>query len=162
MRYVVERKSWSLRYHQVSAINETGESAMFVRVRKTAEPQDTILFRDETQAQPIVRVLSRTVTFDHLQYEVFACDTGQSLGIFAKAFGTPGRVMSSGFDELGQFDDREIRIGDRIAATMTRDLIEILPAKVDPRFLLALALLRPFRQMWVSTTRTNGWRRRWA
>ena len=93
----------------------------------------------------MVHIVSRTVQRHDPQYELFAADTGASLGYLR----LDGDVLSTGYDVIGRADDTGIVINSEGVAAIDDGRVDLLTSHHDPRLVLAIAILRAVPELWV-------------
>jgi hypothetical protein len=127
---------------RVRVFDDAGSLVMSIEQRKRYSPEQVVI---EGPAGPMVRVVSRTVQRDEPQYELFAADTGASLGYLRRN----GDVLSRGYDTIGRADDTGIVIDTERVATVDAGRVDLLTSRHDPRLVLAIAILRAVPELWL-------------
>ena len=127
---------------RVRVFDDAGGLVMSIDQRKRYSPDQVVI---EGPAGPVVRVVSRTVQRDEPQYELFAADTGASLGYLRRN----GHVLSTGYDTIGRADDTGIVSGSERVATIDDGRVDLLTSHLDPRFVLGIAILRAIPELWL-------------
>jgi hypothetical protein len=127
---------------KVRVFDDAGSLAMSIEQRKRYSPEKVVI---EGPAGPMVWVVSRTVQREEPQYELFAVDTGVSLGYLRRN----GDVLSTGYDTIGRADDTGIVINTERVATIDDGRVDLLTSHHDPRLVLAIAVLRAIPELWI-------------
>jgi hypothetical protein len=127
---------------KVRVFDDAGGLVLWVEQRKRYSPEQVVI---EGPAGPMVHVVSRTVQRHDPQYELFAADTGASLGYLRRN----GDVLSTGYDVIGRADDTGIVINSERVAALADGRVDLLTSHDDPRLVLAIAILRAVPELWI-------------
>jgi hypothetical protein len=138
-RYRIE-KNLAVLVRRARLFDEANQLVMSIERRKQYSPEQADI---EGPAGPVVLVRSRTVQLPDPQYELFAADTGASLGFLRSS----GAVLSPGHDEIGRAEDTAIVIHGRTVASLASDGIELSDPAQDKT--LTIALLRAIPELWI-------------
>jgi len=168
--YKIKRPFWSFFERTFRVFTADGQLIMFVRHPLLRLREEFMVFADEAQTRPLLRVKSRQVIAINFSYDVVDAATGQLLGsvqkkglksIFRDTFvildpngAEIGTAQEQGAALLRRFfplltSKHAIAIGGTQVAYIrqvfrffTKEFdVDLVPTSIDPRFVLAVALL---------------------
>jgi uncharacterized protein YxjI len=168
--YVIKRSFWSVFGRVFRVLTADGRLMMFVKHPLLKLREEFVVYADEAQTRPLLKVKSRQVIAINLTYDVTDAETGQALGTVQKkglrslfrdrftildAFGMEiGHAEERGASILRRFfpfltSRHAIFVGDQEAATIRQKFrfftkefaVDLQPSPLDARFVLVVALL---------------------
>ena len=168
--YVIKRKFWSIFERVFRVFTGDGQLIMYIQHPLLKLREEFMVYADEAKTRPLLRVKSKQVIAINFSYEVLDAETGQELGAVQKrglrsiirdkfhifdASGTEvGYAEEQGASILRRFfpwltSKHAIFVGGSQVASIkqrfrffTKEFeVDTQPSALDPRFVLAIALL---------------------
>ena len=168
--YVIKRKFWSFFERVFRVITPDGQMFMYVKHPLMRLREEFIVYGDEAQTRPLLRVKSRQVIAINFSYEIDDAQTGARLGsVQKKGLRSIIRdkfvILGPNDEELGYAEEQGASLlrrffpiltskhaifakGQQIAFIKQRFRffnkefeVELQPSDLDPRFVMAVALL---------------------
>ncbi|HVV82350.1 MAG TPA: hypothetical protein VHE35_04695 [Kofleriaceae bacterium] len=169
-RYRIKRKFWSIFERTFRVLSPDGQLYMLVKHPVFRLREEFVVYGDEAKARPLLRVKSRQALAINFTYDVSDAATGELLGSVQKrglksivrdafilldpAGAEIGRAEEQGHSVLRRFiplltskhaifvEGQQVAFIRQIFRFFTKEFeVELEPSRVDPRFVLAVALL---------------------
>jgi uncharacterized protein YxjI len=169
-RYIIKRNFWSFFERVFRVITPDGQMFMYVKHPMLKLREEFTVYGDEAQTRPLLKIKSRQVIAINFSYEVDDAQTGARLGsVQKKGLRSIIRdkfiILGPGDEELGYAEEQGASIlrrfipwltskhaifagGQQVAFIkqrfrfFTKEFeIELEPSQLDPRFVMAVALL---------------------
>jgi len=169
-RYRIKRPFWSFFERTFRVFTPDGQLIMFVRHPLMRLREEFMVYADEAQQRPLLRVKSRQVIAINFCYDVSDAATGALLGSvqrrgLASIFRDKFLILDPAGNEIGHAQeqgaallrrffpwltskhsivvrDQQVAFIRQIFRWFTKEFdVELMPSEVDPRFVLAVALL---------------------
>ena len=168
--YIIRRKFWSVFERVFRVFTGDGQLIMYIQHPLLKLREEFMVYADEAKTRPLLRVKSRQVIALNFSYEVSDAQTGEVLGVVQKQ-GLRSLVrdkfvlLDRSGAEIGHAEEQGAALlrrlfplllsrhavfvaGDEVAAIrqrfrlFTKEFsVDTRPSSVDPRFVLAVALL---------------------
>ncbi len=168
--YVIKRKFWSVFERVFRVFTGDGQLYMYVKHPLMKLREEFMVYEDEAQTRPILKVKSQQVIAINFSYEVTDITTGLLLGTvekkgFASMFRDKFIIKNATGEEIGYAQEQGASILRRFIPMMTSKHavfadgqqaawiqqrfrfftkefgVTLQPSKLEPRFVLAVALL---------------------
>ncbi len=169
-QYIIRRKFWSVFERVFRVFTGDGQLIMYIQHPLLKLREEFMVYADEAKTRPLLRVKSRQVIALNFSYEVSDAQTGEVLGVVQKQ-GLRSLVrdrfliLDRSGAEIGYAEEQGAALlrrlfplllskhavfvaGDEVAVIrqrfrlFTRQFsVDTRPSPVDPRFILAVALL---------------------
>jgi uncharacterized protein YxjI len=168
--YVIKRRFWSMFERVFRVFTGDGQLFMYVKHPVFKLREEFMVYADEAQTRPMLRVKSRQVIAINFAYEVDDVQTGQSLGAVEKRglksiIRDKFIIRDAAGAEIGYAEEQGASIlrrlfpfltskhaifvgGEQVAFIrqkfrfFTKEFaVDTVPSALDPRFVLAVALL---------------------
>ncbi len=169
-RYLIKRPFWSFFERTFRVLSPDGQLYMLVRHPILRLREEFMVYGDEAQTRPLLRIKSRQVVAINFTFDIFDAATGELLGSVQKkglrsivrdaftlldpAGAEIGRAEEQGASVLRRLiplltakhaifvDDRQVAAIRQIFRFFVKEFeVTLEPSRVDPRFVLAVALL---------------------
>jgi len=169
-QYVIKRPFWSFFERTFRVFTADGQLIMFVRHPLLRLREEFMVFADEAMQQPLLRVKSRQVIAINFSFDVFDAQTGALLGSVQKRglkslFRDTFLILDPAGVEVGRAEEQGAAILRRFFPILTSKhgifvqnaqvasvrqifrfftkefAVELGQSPLDPRFILAVALL---------------------
>lgn len=168
--FIIKRRFWSFFERVFRVVTADGQMIMYVEHPLLRLREEFVVYADESKQQPLLRVKSRQVIAINFAYEVADAQTGELLGAVQKRglrsivrdkfiiFGPDdqelGYAEEQGASLLRRFfplltSKHAIFVGGKQVAFIRQKFrfftkeftVDMEPSQLDPRFVLAVALL---------------------
>jgi len=168
--YIIKRKFWSFLERQFRVWTADGQMVMYIKHPMLKLREEFMVYADEAQTQPLLKVKSAQVIAINFNYEITDATTGQSYGSVQKkglksilrdkfilldpAGQEIGYAEEQGASVMRRFfpwltSKHAIFIGGQQVAFIKQKFrfftkefeVDLQPTQVDPKFVLAVALL---------------------
>ena len=168
--YIIKRKFWSFFERVFRVWTFDGQLIMYIQHPLLRLREEFMVYEDEARTRPLLRVKSRQVIAINFAYEITDARTGQVLGTVKKqglksivrdrfilldaAEREIGYAEEQGASVLRRFiplltskhaifaGGRPVAVIDQVFRFFTKEFtVELFPSELDPRFVLAVALL---------------------
>ena len=169
-RYIIKRNFWSFLERVFRVITADGQMFMYVKHPLLRLREEFVVYADEAQTRPLLRVKSRQVIAINFSYEVDDAETGARLGsVQKKGLRSIIRdkfiILGPNDEELGYAEEQGASLlrrfiplltskhaifagGQQVASIkqrfrfFTKEFeVELQPSQLDSRFVMAVALL---------------------
>jgi len=168
--YVIKRKFWSFMERVFRVFTGDGQLIMYIKHPVLKLREEFTVFADEAMTQPLLKIKSRQAIAINFSYDVTDATTGQSLGaVQKKGLASIVRdkfiVLDPSGQEIGYAQEQGASVLRRIFPFLTSKHaifvggqqvafiaqrfrffnkefeVDLQPSSLDPRFVLAVALL---------------------
>ena len=170
-QYTIKRKFWSFFERVFRVWTADGQLIMYIKHPLLKLREEFMVYGDEAQTKPLLRVKSKQVIAINFSYEITDAETNQPLGAVQKkglksilrdkfiifdAAGTEiGYAEEQGASVLRRFfpwltskhaiftnDGQQVAFIRQIFRFFTKEFtVDVQPSQLEPRFVLAVALL---------------------
>jgi uncharacterized protein YxjI len=168
--YTIKRKFWSVFERVFRVVTPDGQLFMYVKHPLLRLREEFMVYADEARTRPLLKIKSRQIVAINFAYEVFDAASGARLGavqrrglrsivrdkylIFGPDDDEVGHAEEQGASLLRRFmplltskhaifaDGKQVAfIRQRFRFFIKEFDVELEPSRLDPRFVLAVALL---------------------
>lgn len=168
--YTIKRKFWSFLERVFRVFTADGQLIMYIQHPLLKLREEFMVYEDEAQTRPLMRVKSKQIIAINFSYEVLDARTGQVMGsVQKKGWSSIIRDKFIIFDgngaEIGYAEEQGASILRRFIPILTSKHaifanggqvafikqrfrfftkefdVDLVPSQMDPRFVLAVALL---------------------
>jgi uncharacterized protein YxjI len=168
--YIIRRKFWSVFERVFRVFTGDGQLIMYIQHPLFKLREEFMVYADEAKTRPLLKVKSRQVIAMNFSYDVSDVQTGNLLGSVQKRglrslVRDTFRILDAAGNEIGYAEEQGAALlrrlfplllskhaifvgGDQVAfikqrfRLFTKEFtVDTRPASVDPRFVLAVALL---------------------
>lgn len=168
--YTIKRKFWSFLERVFRVFTADGQLIMYIKHPLLKLREEFMVYEDEAQTRPLMRVKSKQIIAINFSYEVVDAQTGQLMGaVQKKGWSSIIRDKFIIFDgngaEIGYAEEQGASLlrrfipiltskhaifanGQQVAFIkqrfrfFTKEFdVDLVPSQMDPRFVLAVALL---------------------
>jgi len=168
--YTIKRKFWSFLERVFRVFTADGQLIMYIKHPLLKLREEFMVYEDEAQTRPLMRVKSKQIIAINFSYEVVDAQTGQLMGaVQKKGWSSIIRDKFLIFDgngtEIGYAEEQGASLlrrfipiltskhaifanGQQVAFIkqrfrfFTKEFdVDLVPSQMDPRFVLAVALL---------------------
>lgn len=168
--YVIKRNFWSFLERVFRVFTGDGQIIMYVKHPLLRLREEFMVYADEAQQRPLLRVKSRQIIAINFAYEIEDAQTGELLGAVQKkglrsiirdtfvildaAGNEIGHAEEQGASLLRRFiplltskhaifhDGQQVAFIKQTFRFFTKEFtVDLAPSKLEPRFVLAIALL---------------------